>query len=444
MHLSELADNINGRLIGSNLNVSQFVIDGRKAQTGDCYVALKGESFDGHDFIKQSKSKGATSAIVSQVGSYELPVILVDDTAKAYGQLAAKHRLNFSIPVLALTGSCGKTTVKEMIKSILPKSALVSAGNLNNHIGAPLSLLSLNSSHSHGVFELGANHIGEISTTSNWVKPTISLITNIAGAHLEGFGSIEGVAQAKGEIFHALAKDGIAIVNLDDERVKEQAKNHHGKQFSFSVKNLIADVKATNLIKMPNGCYQWLLEYENQHVTINMQVPGQHNVANALAAATSCIAMNLSLVDIKQGLEGFTGVDGRLNIKKLRQGGLLIDDTYNANLHSVKAAIDVLSQYKGERIFILGELAEVGSALAEHYQEIGNYAKSKEIDCFYSCGSEVELASQSFGNKAQHFNNQEQLTDVVSQLLTSKTKVLVKGSRSSHMENVVESLLNNK
>lgn len=442
MQLSEFAEYINGELIGRDINVVKFVIDGRKVQEGDCYVALNGETLDGHKFIKQAKQNGASSAIVSQPGDYKLPVILVKDTASAYGQLAAEHRKLFKMPVLALTGSCGKTTVKEMIKSILPGSALVSKGNLNNHIGAPLSLLTLNNSHSHGVFELGANHIGEISTTSAWVKPDLALITNIAVAHLEGFGSIEGVAKAKGEIFKSLSIDsGIAIVNLDDERVKQQAMLYRGNKLTFSM-NDDADVMAANVIQELAGCYQFGLKYLNQEISITLKVPGIHNVSNALAAGAACLAMNISLIDIKLGLENFKGVAGRLNIKITSQGARLIDDSYNANLHSVKAAIDVLAQYSGSRIFMLGELAEAGTSLLEQYQEIGLYAKAKGIDNFYSCGAEVVKASNNFGPGSKHFQSQLDLISFVGKLLNSTTTVLVKGSRSSKMESVVESLLN--
>lgn len=440
--LSELANIVGGRLITSDLSVVDFVIDGRKAKQGSCYVALIGHALDGHDFIEQAIANGASSVIVSKQSDYPVPALIVEDTAMALGQIAAYHRRKFNIPVVALTGSCGKTSVKEMMKNILPDSAFVTPGNLNNHIGVPLCLLSLNEKHSHAVFELAANHGGEIAQTAEWVHPDCTLINNIAPAHLEGFGSIEGVAKAKGEIFEALDPNtGIAVVNFDDERVKQQALKHSGKFLSYSMHDTSANIVASELKPDSHGCYQWQLSYQQQSILIHLAVPGIHSVTNALAAAAMSIALNFSLEQIKHGLEQFNGVSGRLTVKKGLHGVRLIDDTYNANLHSVKAAIDVLAQFDGYKALVLGELAEVGQDLAAHYQEITEYSKQKKIDALYTCGHHRELLGKAYASDGRHFAEQSSLIEALKEELLPHSTLLVKGSRSSNMERVVEKLL---
>lgn len=441
MYLSDLANIIDGKLIGDDKPINDFIIDGRKAHPDDCYIALIGTHLDGHHFIDQAILNGATSAIVSQVTNHAISLILVDDTTHALSKVAANHRQKFQCPVLALTGSCGKTTVKEMIKAILPSSAFVTPGNLNNHIGVPLSLLSLRKSHSHAIFELGANHIGEIATLASWAQPNVTLITNIAPAHLEGFGSIEGVAKAKGEIFNALTDSGTALINFDDKRVVEKSQSHQGKKISYSCQNKTADVTAQDITLQNNGNHQFQLSYQNHKITIYLKVPGKHNVSNALAAATAAISLNISLAEIKEGLEKFNGVDGRLTIKTGRNGSKIIDDSYNANLHSVKAAIDVLSNTKNERIFILGELAEAGNSLTEQYKEIGKYSKDKNIQYLFTCGSHSQNALQTFGSQGKHFNSQQSLLEFIHEKLNANTSILVKGSRSAHMENIINHLM---
>lgn len=448
MHLSKIAEITSGKLIGTDLNIEHFYIDGRQqVAVGSCYLAIKGEQHDGHDFIEQASQNGASAAIISkQYVDCTLPYVQVKDVQLALGQLAAFHRQQFKLPVAAVTGSCGKTTVKEMLKAILPKTALLTAGNLNNHLGAPLTLLKLNAEHSHAVLELGANHIGEIAQTAAWVQPQISLINNIAPAHLEGFGSIEGVAKAKGEIYQALPADGLAIVNLDDERVVEQAQLYCQNQFSYALNNPKADLYASEITESEQGIAKFNLHTRasNQALPIQLQVPGLHNVKNALAACSVALALGVSLAQIQQGLAAFTGVAGRLNIKISTSGLKLIDDTYNANLHSVKAAIDVLASHAGKKVFVLGELAEVGADLPSHYQQIGDYARQQKIDVFFTCGNQVELARKHFDGAGGHYANKQQLLAALMPLSTlDGAAVLVKGSRSAAMEQVVNDLMNN-
>lgn len=440
MQLSKLANIVGGQLIGKDTPVNNISINGKQIKANDCYIALIGDRLDGHQFIGQAIQHGATATIVSCLSSIAIPQILVEDTLVALTRLAKFHRQQFKIPTFALTGSCGKTTIKEMLKSILPKTAFTTPGNLNNHIGVPLSLLKLNKTHTHAIFELGANHIGEIDHTTSLVQPDAALISLIAPAHIEGFGSIEGVAQAKGEIFSGLSADGIAVVNLDDPRVLDQSENHQGKKLSYSMQQVTADVYATNIKQTKLGCYQWQLNYQNNNIAISMQVPGKHNVNNALAAASTAIAMGIDLDQIKQGLEAFESVDKRLCIKLNAQGTRLIDDSYNANLSSVKAAIDVLAEFSGKRIFVLGELAEAGDELEEHYQNIGNYARQKHIEAFYSCGDKSTIAQKNFGQGGKHFNNKQLLLKTLGQELDDNTTMLVKGSRSAGMEYIIQQL----
>lgn len=442
MRLSKLAEIVGGKLAGAEQEIDDFFIDGRKTIINGCYFALIGERFDGHDFIAQAKKNGAVAAVVSKKDNYGLPVIVVEDTQQALTKLSGYHREQFNLPVVALTGSCGKTTVKEMLRSILPEKAFVTEGNLNNHIGLPLSLLSLNAKHSHAVFELGASQLGDIGPLAKLAKPDVSLITNIAPAHLEGFGTIEGVAKTKGEIFAALdPAQGLAVINLDDQRVLQQAQlQNKGRKKTFSLDNPQADVFASNVTKTAAGCYQFLLCCQAGEVAIKLNVPGLHNVRNALAAATVGISLGFSLTDIKLGLEKFKGVGGRLAYLKGLNNATLIDDTYNANLHSVKAAIDVLSQFEGHRILVLGELAEVGDELLNHYQAIGEYASARNVEALYTYGKKNSHIASFFSKTAKHFSKQDELIAALKDQLSKEVIVLVKGSRSAQMEKVITGL----
>lgn len=441
MQLSELTTIIGGKLIGPDVSIQNIVINGQLATPSDCYIAIIGDKHDGHQFINQAIENGAIACIVSKKTSHAISQIIVENTLDALTRIAKNHKRHFAIPTIALTGSCGKTTVKEMLKSIFPATAFATHGNLNNHIGVPLSILKLNDSHTHAIFELGANHIGEIAHTASLVKPDVCLINNIAPAHLEGFGSIEGVAKAKGEIFAALSPNGTAVVNLDDNRVVKQAEQHQGKKITFSLQNNKADVYASDLQRLEDGCFQWILHYKDDAISISLKVPGKHNISNALAAASAAIALSQTLNDIKHGLESFQGVNKRLHIRLNKQGTRVIDDTYNANIASVKAAIDVLAEFPGRRLFVLGELAEVGHELNSHYQDIGHYALEKKIDSLYSCGEKSSLAQQHFGKGGKHFNDKQQLLQALNLELDNQTTMLVKGSRSAGMEYIIEQLI---
>jgi UDP-N-acetylmuramoyl-tripeptide--D-alanyl-D-alanine ligase len=441
MQLTDLATLLNLRLDTKAL-CSGFSIDTRTLEPGQCYIALRGENHDGHDFVSQAFEIGASCAIVEKKLSLSKPLLKVPSTYQALNTISAHHRNQYELPVIAITGSCGKTTVKEMVHHLLPKPSLATKGNLNNHIGVPISLLSLEPYHRYAVFELGANHIGEIAQTVKLVKPKVALINNIAPAHLEGFGSIEGVACAKGEIYQGLDKEGIAIVNLDDVRVAEKANQYADRQISFSLKDERVDLFGFELQPHPHGI-SFKLSYSGKIYPVVLQVPGEHNVYNALAALAVGLSVGLPIMAMIDSLSEFQGVKGRLQRKQGIKGCLIIDDTYNANLASMKAALRVLGAQKSETIAVLGELAEVGDALSSHYREIAKYANQLGIKKLYTLGKQIELMRDFFKGEYQHFElkDKELLIGTLISRLKENECVLVKGSRSSRMEEVVGALL---
>lgn len=427
----------------TNAEITGVCTDSRELKPGSLFIAIAGERFDGHDFIKEAEAQGALAAVVEHaVDGVTIPQFVVPDPLLALAKIAAAHRQDIHCPVIALTGSNGKTTTKEMIAAILPAPSHATKGNLNNHIGAPLSVLQLQSQHRYAVFELGANHPGEIAHTVAVVHPDVTLINNIAPAHVEGFGSIDGVARAKGEIHQGLSAAGIAVINDDD------AYAHfwdelllHKKVMRFSIEHA-ADVSVHDLHLDERGCGQFSLILPNGQTDIQLQVPGLHNVRNALAAAACCHVVGISIKDIQQGLNSFGGVKGRLTVLCGKNQSTVIDDTYNANLRSVLAALEVLAERPGKKIFVFGDMGELGVWAIQHHQEVGLAARRLGIDLFLSCGSFSKLAAESFGSGGEHFESQEQLAQNLIEKLSPDTVVLVKGSRSSAMEKIVNKLLN--
>lgn len=422
--------------------IKTICIDSRKVKPGDLFVALQGDNFDGHNFIKDAAAQGAVAVLCSKIDDQiMIPQIQVPDTVQALAQLATHYRQSINCPVIALTGSNGKTSVKEMIASILPKPAHATPGNFNNHIGAPLSVLQLQQDHRYAVFELGANHIGEIAYTVGIVKPQVSLINNIAPAHIGEFGSIEGVARTKGEIYQGLGKDGTAVINDDDHYAHFWDELLVGKKvLRFSTKKQ-ADVYARNIALDEEGCANFELVLPIGTAEISLQIPGVHAVQNALAAATCCYAVGISLTDIVSGLNAFRGVAGRMTFLSGKNQSIIIDDTYNANLHSVLTAVDVLAKRQGCRILVLGDLGELGSWTQQHHEEIGQAAQRHGIDLLMSCGTHSEYSSKAFGDTAKHYQSQDELARDLLSKLDKDTTVLVKGSRSAAMEKIVHQLV---
>jgi UDP-N-acetylmuramoyl-tripeptide--D-alanyl-D-alanine ligase len=426
-----------------SISINGICIDSRKIVPGCLFVALRGERFDGHDYIEEAVAKGAAAIVCERPVETlkEIPQLVVADSVLALANIAALHRKAISCPVIALTGSNGKTSVKEMIASILPKPAFATPGNFNNHIGAPLSVLQLNASHRYAVFELGANHRGEIAHTVTIVQPQVALINNIAPAHIEGFGSIEGVAQAKGEIYAGLVENGTAVVNEDDDYAHYWDTMFIGKRvLRFSLSKPV-DVYAKSIQLNDAGCASFTLVLPTGESKINLSVPGMHSVRNALAAAACCYAVGITQHDIVNGLQQFQGVAGRMTYLQGKNHSLVIDDTYNANLRSVVTAVEVLAKRAGRRILVLGDLGELGEWTQQHHEEIGRMAHNSGIDLLMTCGKQSQFTSLAFGNSAKHYLCQDDLARDLQPWLDENTTVLVKGSRSAQMENIVRKII---
>lgn len=429
-----------------SIDIKGFSIDTRKLVPGELFVAISGGQFDGHDFIAQALEKGASAILCSRrMDGLGITQLVVPDTLEALATIASAHKAAMPCRSIALTGSNGKTTVKEMIASVLPSPSLATKGNLNNHIGVPLSLLELKPEHQFAVFELGANHAGEIRHTVQMVKPDVALINNIGPAHLEGFGSIEGVARAKGEIYEGLSPGGIAIVNDDDkyahfwdDKLVERVVLRYSSQkpSDFSISQLSFD---------DNECAAFLLNFpDKQKVNVQLRVPGRHNVQNALAAAACCFGVGIDVKLIEQGLNNYSGFQGRMTFLKGQKGSLVIDDTYNANLGSTLTALEVLAKRKGKRIFVFGDMGELGDKTAEHHEAVGQAARQLGIDRLYTYGVHSELAWKAFCGKGSHYKSKALLADKVLDELDADTTVMLKGSRSSAMEEVARALLDVK
>lgn len=418
-------------------------IDSRLLQPGELFIAIQGEQFDGHDFVQAAEEKGAVAVVVHRaVAGISIPQFVVPKTLEALALIAKTHRQTITCPVIALTGSNGKTTVKEMIASILPQPSHATKGNFNNHIGAPLSVLQLNKQHRYAVFELGANHPGEIAYTVDIVRPDVTLINNIAPAHIEGFGSIEGVARTKGEIHQGLSTLGVAVINEDD------AYAHfwddiliNRKVLRFSVSKA-ADISLQDLHFDAQGCGHFSLILPHDTIEIKLLVPGAHQVSNALAAASCAYAAGVETNAIAAGLNQFRGVKGRMTYLAGKNGSLVIDDTYNANLRSVLTALEVLAKRPGKKIVVFGDMGELGVWAEPHHREVGVTARQLGIDALMSCGAYSHLATQEFGQGGKHFPSQNELAQHLIKELMPDTTVLVKGSRSSAMEKIVHQLLN--
>lgn len=427
----------------ADVEVTGVSIDTRTLVPGNLFVALQGEHADGHDFIDDAIEKGARAILCSkpQIG-LSVPQLLYPDLEKALALMGVAHREQFGCKVLALTGSNGKTSVKEMLASILPEKSFVTPGNWNNHLGVPLSLLQVDASYDYAVFELGANHVGEIAYTVGLVKPEVALVNNIGPAHIAEFGSMENIATGKGEIYAGLAPGGIAIVNADDEYAHFWDDTLQDKKvLRFSSKDKTADIYAENIVLDAFRGSHFTLVIGHEKAKVSLNVPGAHHVQNALAAASCAYTLGCSIDMIAKGLATFSGVAGRLLPKKTAQGAVILDDSYNANLSSVLSGVRVLGTYSGQKVLVLGDMSELGGYARAHHKAVGEAAKAEGIDCVMSCGEHSAAATAAFGKGAEHFQTQDALVAALKPKLDKKTTVLVKGSRSSHMEHVVAALL---
>lgn len=437
--LAGVAYELNAQLIGDDVSFGQVSIDSRMLRDGALFVAIEGEHFDGNDYVEDAHARGAAGALVSRPAEVPLPQLKVDDTRAAFGQMARAWRENFPIPVVAVTGSNGKTTVKELIASILKRrrNICVTQGNLNNDIGVPLTLMELAEEHEALAAELGANHAGEIDYLSGLVQPTVGVITNANAAHLEGFESIAGVAAAKGELLDHLPLAGTAVINIDDDFYADwRARSHADTVLTFGMGagadcTVIGDIAAEI-----SGCRFTLQLPEGEQVEIDLPLVGQHNVMNALAAAAAAHAIGTVTEDIVNGLNSAHAVKGRLNILRGRGGTAIIDDSYNANPASVRAALDYLARANGTRVLILGDMAELGAGANEMHREIGQYA-SQRCDALLTVGPLSRHAADAFGAPGKAFEDIDALSAAVEDLLAEDVTILVKGSRMMGLDQLV-------
>ena len=433
--------------------------DSRSIEPGQLFVALRGERFDGHDFVHHAIQQGAAAAMVDQQWFEQsslanpAPLLVVADTRLALGALAAHWRANFQIPVIGVTGSNGKTTVKEMCASILraqasldgfepARAVLATAGNLNNDLGLPLTLLGLREDHRFAVVEMGMNRPGEIEYLSCIARPTVALVTNAHRAHLEGMGGVAEVAREKGAIYGGLQADGIAVVNADDDFGETWCEMNAQRSCTrFGLDN-DADVCASYILK--GQTTEVAVQTPAGRIDIELLVPGRHNVLNALAATAATLGAGASIEAVARGVESYAGTRGRLERKAGINGAVIIDDSYNANPDSVRAGVDVLAATPGRTILVLGDMGEVGEAGAQLHDEVGGYAKSQGVDALFGLGEMSGVATRNFGDGGRHFSRIEELVAALRKTLDGETVVLVKGSRFMRMERVVDELLVSK
>lgn len=441
LKLNQIASWIGINPFETDLVISAVSTDTRTVVQGALFVALKGENFDGHDFVKQAQQNGAVAALVERRLPLSIPQLVVADCRMVYGQIASRWHKLCNVITAVITGSNGKTTVKEMLASILSLNGKTTAtkGNYNNDIGVPKTLLSITPEDSYAVIEMGANHPGEIGYLTRLIESDVALVNNAMAAHIQGFVNIEGVARAKGEIYQGLKKDGVAIINADDEFAsywKDIAQHHRQLTFGF---NKEADVTAT--YQSDNLSTKMNVSLNDVTVAIDLNVPGKHNIANALAAIAVAHSLNIKHELIKQGIEQFTPAKGRLNIHNGIADSCIIDDSYNANPDSVMAAIDVLAASAGQTILVLGEMAELGENSQLLHDNVAGYAKSSGIDYLFALGKFAHSMSTEFGEHGSAYTDHQSLIDSLILIMTNSTTILVKGSRSSRMEIVVNALV---
>jgi UDP-N-acetylmuramoyl-tripeptide--D-alanyl-D-alanine ligase len=452
MMLSEISACVQGKLIGEDKAISSFSIDTRAIKPGQLYVAVKGQNFDGNDFVAEAEQAGAAAAIIHQGISAAVPHIVVDDTRLALAELAGAWRKKTPVSVVGITGSNGKTTVKEMVAAILNApdptqgNTLFTQGNLNNDIGVPLTLLRLNEQHRYAVIEMGANHPGEIEYTSQYAQADVVIITNVGPAHIEGFGSVDGVAKAKGEIIRTLKQDGVAVLNRDDAYFDYwQSIAGTRKVISFGM-DARADVTAHSVkTEVVDNTFTTTFELVTAQgaLPVKLKLAGRHNVVNALAATAAALMLGMELQQIKQGLESVKPVTGRLQPLVSRLGNIVIDDTYNANSASLKAGLDVLANCDGKHWLVLGAFGELGPESPVIHKEMGELIKSSGVARLLAIGSDARNTVNVFGKGATFFDTQHDLIEVLKQELNGDEVILIKGSRAQRMENIAAALIEN-
>ena len=452
MDLFGAAEAMSGTVVGNRVQFCGVSTDSRTVGAGELFIALRGDKFDGHGFVASARERGAAAAVVdvdgaATLGDAGLPLIVVADTRLALGELAANWRARFTLPVIGVTGSNGKTTNKEMITSILKAAfgddaVLATPGNLNNDIGLPLTLLQLGAEHRAAVVEMGMNHPGEIAYLARIGRPTVALVTNAQRAHLEGMGTLDMIAAEKGSIFSGLDADGVAVFNaLDPWAPLWREQSAHCRRVCFAL-----DAPAGVGAEVTGHCQthglenRVAIEVKEGQIEVSLALPGAHNARNALGAAATALAAGIALESVRAGLTAFRGIKGRLQRRAGLHGAMVLDDTYNANPDSVRAGIDVLAATVGRKILVLGDMGEIGEMTGQFHDEVGGYAKSQGVDRLLAFGESSTLAARNFGAGGEHFRKIEDLIATLVGEMDAESIVLVKGSRFMRMERVVDAI----
>ena len=443
--LGEAARVVGGELTGEDRPYGCVCTDSRTLKPGALFVALRGPNFDGAAFVQAAAAQGAIGALVERVTPGVLPQVRVPNTLHALQELAGNWRAGFTLPVVAVAGSNGKTTAKEMTAAILSRMGLCMAthGNLNNHIGVPVTLMRLEAAHRSAVIEMGANAIGDVAALMRIARPTVGLITNAGAEHLEGFGDLDGVAQGEGETVSCLGAEGTAIINADDAYAGYWRGLSGAKRIVTFGVHAHADFAAKNIfqgIERGEFATRFTLICPLGERAIMLKAGGAHNIVNALAAAATASAAGASLEDIALGLADFRAVAGRLQLKAGPHGSWIIDDSYNANPSSVRAALEVLRSLTGATWLVLGDMAELGEASLDSHAHIGSYARDCGIKRLFAMGPLSTRAVETFGSGGEWFADADSLTRRLQAELTPGVTVLIKGSRINRLERVVQAL----
>lgn len=445
--LKELQTAMTCATLTSDTQVSGLTTDSRQLRKGDLFLALRGEHFDAHDFLASVEAAGAAAVVAERVpAGFSLPALIVPDSKMALAEIARYWRAQFSLPVIGVTGSNGKTTVKEMIASILLEYAgaecsLSTTGNLNNEIGVPMTVLRLQNQHRCAVIELGMNHPGEIALLASVAMPTVGLVNNAQREHQEFMQSVDAVAEENGAVLRSLPADGTAVFPADDTYTDfwrcMAVESGQRKILTFGLsKN--ADVRGLYQSNIFGSDMQ--ISIAGETFSLRLAAAGLHNVLNALAAAACCHAIGVPNELIARGLAAFQPVNGRLQRKQAANGAIIIDDTYNANPDSVRAAIDVLAQFGKSAVLVLGDMGEVGTEGVVFHQEIGAYARDCGIAQLLTIGALAKYAASAFGRNAEHFETIEAMQAALDDRIVASSIILIKGSRFMKMERVVTHL----
>lgn len=440
---SQICNYLNLPLQGSDVAFNAVSTDTRSIQPGALFIAIKGANFDGHDYIAEALAKGAAGLVVSKPYTANVPVLVVADTLWAYGQIAAMHRAKFKIPVVAVTGSCGKTSVQSMVASILRGvgNTLSPSGSFNNEIGLPRTLLQLTDEHKFAVLEMGARKPGDIKYLMEIVNPQVTLVNNVAPAHTETFGDLDTIARTKGEIYSYLQSTGTAIINVDDAYAPFWLSSLTSQRvITFGLEHA-ADITCAYIVEEHHRIKMELVT-DIGSIQVMLPLLGMHNVMNALAAAAAARALDIALEDIRIGLESFKTVTRRMEVKAGLNGAKVIDDSYNANPFAMSFAVDVLSKQAGKKIMVIGDMLELGPQSEESHKVLGQQAKAAGIDTLLAYGTFTQLAVQAFGQNATFYAaDKSKLIHDLTAMLNSGTVVLVKGSHGMKMNEVVNAIM---